>query len=341
MAKQRSVRTVWALCGLVGAMVCLGSIAAITAVADREVAATEIGPQPAATSAALGNNEKVENERVRAIQAQSTSMFGEYNARQAAAYAERFLPNAEYEQQQGVVLVGRPAIKAHFEKLFQSYPQGRVHAHESQIRTIGLHMAIEQGAVGIKHSPDGDELVAPFVTVWRFVDGRWSVASLRELATDQGNRTAHDQLQELAWMIGDWVDETDDSLVVSSCRWSADGNFLIQEFTVQLPNAPAVTGTQRIGYDPLTRKFRSWLFDSHGGFGEGHWNWDGERWVIRSTAVRHDGHIAASLNFIIPESKDSYFWQSSHRMSNGDNLPDLTVRVVRQASTAAAGSPEK
>ena len=111
----------------------------------------------------------------------------------------------------------------------------------------GRQMAIEQGAVGIKHTSEGDELIAPFVAVWRLVDGRWSVASLRELPADNGPRTPHDHLQELAWMVGDWMDEADDSLVTSSCRWSQDGNFLIQEFTVQSAGAPAVTGSQRIG----------------------------------------------------------------------------------------------
>ena len=269
---------------------------------------------------------------IHAIRAQSAAMFAEYNAKHAQAYAERFLPNAEYEMDTGDVISGRAAIQEHFEKLFQEFPQGHAHSHESNIRTISLHMAIEDGVIAVSHAADDEELEAPYLAIWTFADGRWFLASMRELTSDQaGKSSAHEQLQELAWLVGDWVDETHESVVRTSCRWSEDGNFLIQDFTVHILGTHAVSGTQRIGYDPLTHKLRSWVFDSHGGFGESNWNWDGEKWVIRSSAVRHNGTTAASLNFLIPQTQDSYLWESSHRMVDNENLPDLQVQVVRQA----------
>ena len=80
-------------------------------------------------------------------------------------------------------------------------------------------------------------------------------------------------------MIGEWVDKGPDSEVRVNCRWSEDGNFLIRSFTVKQQGKPVMTVTQRIGWDPLARRIRSWEFDSEGGFGEGTWSRDGERWV--------------------------------------------------------------
>ena len=32
---------------------------------------------------------------------------------------------------------------------------------------------------------------------------------------------------------------------------------------------PVLSGTQRIGWDPLNRQFKTWIFDSEGGHAEG------------------------------------------------------------------------
>ena len=34
-----------------------------------------------------------------------------------------------------------------------------------------------------------------------------------------------------------------------------------------------------IGYDPVKGRLRSWVFDSEGGFGEGSWRQEGNKWL--------------------------------------------------------------
>ena len=53
-----------------------------------------------------------------------------------------------------------------------------------------------------------------------------------------------------------------------------------------------MTVTQRIGWDPLTKQIKSWVFDSEGGYGDGLWTRKGNQWVIKSTGVLPDGRIA-------------------------------------------------
>ncbi|MGE5194471.1 MAG: SgcJ/EcaC family oxidoreductase [Deltaproteobacteria bacterium] len=271
-----------------------------------------------------------------AIRAQSLALVAEYNAKNPDAFAAHFLPNAEYEMDSGDVIIGRQAIEEHFAELFEKHPEARAELKESRVRLISLHTAIEEGTVAVVRSPDEEEATCPYVAIWNFLEGRWSLASARELLDEGGGLTAHEHLLDLAWLVGDWVDESDESVVKTSCRWSDDGNFLLQDFTVKVLGADVMSGSQRIGWDPLTEKVRGWIFDSRGGFGESHWNWDGERWVIRSSAVRDDGQTAASLNFLIPLGNDSYRWEASHRMSGDENLPDVSVLIVRQAPLPAA-----
>src|SRR5207253_5440776 len=118
----------------------------------------------------------------------------------------------------------------------------------------------------------------PYTVLYIKRNGRWQISSVRE-EPDLLVRP-HERLKDLEWMIGDWVDEGSDSVVRVNCRWSADGNFLIRSFTVKLQGKPVMTVSQRIGWDPLARQIRSWEFDSEGGFGEGRWSRDGERWVV-------------------------------------------------------------
>lgn len=286
--------------------------------------------------------EAEDRESVRQIRGESAALIAEYNAGNAEAFAGKFVMKGEYERDTGEVLVGRDAIQAYFAEVFAGHPKANAHLRQSDIRLISLHTAIEEGTVAVADAEESGEVESRFVAVWTFQDGRWRLASVREMSRDgqeEERNSAGEHLRALEWLVGDWVDESPDSLIRTSCRWSPDGNFLLQDFTVEVEGTDVMSGTQRIGWDPLTRKVRSWVFDSHGGFGEGLWNWDGERWIVRTSAVRSDGKIAASLNFIIPLGAHSYRWESSHRMSDDDPLPDISVLIVRQGPAPELTAP--
>jgi len=67
-------------------------------------------------------------------------------------------------------------------------------------------------------------------------------------------------------------------MVVTTYKWADDKRFILSDFTVQVGGNPAMTGSQRIGWDPLRKQIRSWVFDSQGGFAEGLWAREGNRW---------------------------------------------------------------
>jgi hypothetical protein len=69
--------------------------------------------------------------------------------------------------------------------------------------------------------------------------------------------TNHERLEALSWLVGEWLDVGGSSVVHTTCDWSPDGNFLIQAMTIQVEGQNVMEVTQRIGWDPLTKRIRS------------------------------------------------------------------------------------
>ena len=140
----------------------------------------------------------------------------------------------------------------------------------------------------------------------------------------------HERLKDLDWMIGEWIDQGPDAHVRVSCRWSEDGNFLIRTFAVKVQGKPAMTVHQRIGWDPLGKQFHSWEFDSEGGYGEGRWSRDGNRWVIKHTGVRPEGVTASATHIMTRERPDLVRWISIDRVVGDESVPqDESFAMVR------------
>ncbi|HEX3727048.1 MAG TPA: DUF4440 domain-containing protein, partial [Pirellulales bacterium] len=106
---------------------------------------------------------------------------------------------------------------------------------------------------------------------------------------------------------------------------------LLSEFTIQVAGHAVMKGSQRIGWDPLAKMLRSWVFDSEGGFSGGVYTRDGDRWIIKMTGVTHDGKPASATNVITRVDKDRMMWQSRDRMVGDEAMSDIDeVPVVRK-----------
>ena len=149
--------------------------------------------------------------------------------------------------------------------------------------------------------------------------GRWLHARIRDEQPDEVS--PHEQLEQLEWMLGEWVNESDDGIVKTHCKWSDDGNFLLREFDVKVEGRIALSGTQRIGWDAQRKQFRMWVFDDRGGFAEGLVSRDGDRWVTRSSGVRSDGQSVSVTTAITPLGKDRILWETLDRTVGGEVVP--------------------
>jgi hypothetical protein len=149
-------------------------------------------------------------------------------------------------------------------------------------------------------------------------------------------------LDELDWMVGQWVDQGDDSTITTKCSWTKNRKFLKRSFQVKIDEEVTLEGDQFVGWDPIAGQIHSWTFDSEGGIGEGLWIQDGNRWLVKASFVLSDGVRASALNVYTYVDADTIRWQSTNREIAGElqpNIPEVTV--VRQKEETAAEKSEK
>ena len=85
----------------------------------------------------------------------------------------------------------------------------------------------------------------------------------------------------------------------------------------------------------LSHQFKTWIFDSEGGFGEGYWTRNGDQWVIKAEGVRQDGQHASATNIITRLGKDRVSWQSVDRTIGGAAVPGVDeFTIVRKPPEA-------
>jgi hypothetical protein len=138
-------------------------------------------------------------------------------------------------------------------------------------------------------------------------------------------------------MVGDWVEESAEGVVLTSCRWDPGKNFLLEEFTIRAVGKPVLSGTHRIGWDAGRKQVRSWVFDSEGGFGEAAWSRGGEgRWVVRAHGTRRDGRTAEATRVLTRLDDHRMRWESVDRTLGGEAVPDVAFIMVRKPPAPSA-----
>ncbi len=263
-----------------------------------------------------------------AIRANIAQFVKAYNAGDAKAVASLFAPDGQAVDKDGAASEGREAIANTFAGIFAGMPKKRIEVFVESIRFLGPDLAVEVGSTKETPAPGEVPEYDRYTVLHVKRDGKWQMALARD---EEGPAaTAHERLRPLEWLVGDWVDDGGSSVVVSSCRWSEDGNFLLQRIKLQISGRDALDVNQRIGWDPLAKCIHSWVFDSEGGFGESVWVRDGGGWIIRATGVRPDGTTGSATNLLMPTGKDGYLWRSTDRVVGDERQPPMEVKVVRK-----------
>lgn len=293
----------------------------------QELATKEGGRPPATRTSGHGDDEK-------AIAGLVASFTKAFNAGDANAAAATYAEDALAVDEQGVRTEGRPAIRAQLAAAFAANPRSTIAIKVDALRFLGPDTALEEGQTIITPAgTGGSPEITRFTVIYIKKDGRWLQSAVRdEISRDL---TPHDRLKELEWLVGEWINESQDAVVRTTCKWSDDGNFLIRDFLMKTQGQTVLSGTQRIGWDPVRRQFRTWIFDSEGGFGEGYWTREGDQWVIKAEGVRQDGLHASATNIITRLGKDRASWKSVDRTIGGAAVPGIDeFTIVRKPPEA-------
>jgi uncharacterized protein (TIGR02246 family) len=294
---------------------------------DSQAEPRKQGSQPAQGRAADAPQEVERTADEQAIIAGITAFVKAYNAGDAKAIAGLFAPDGQVITEEGETVEGREAIEEGFRELFASAPQAQMEVFVDSIRLIGSDLAVEIGSIVETAGPGETPEYGRYTVLHAKRDGKWLMMLARD--TPGEPPTSHERLLPLAFLLGEWIDDGGSSVVRTSCRWSDDQNFMMQDMILQIAGQDAMHVTQRIGWDPLSKRIRSWVFDTEGGFGEGVWARNGDSWIVKSTGVRPDGLAASSTSEIVPTGKDGYIWRVGDRVIGDEVQPPLEVKVVR------------
>jgi uncharacterized protein (TIGR02246 family) len=267
------------------------------------------------------------DEEAAAVRAVSEALVAAYNAGDAAKLATCFTPKAELVDDAGNVYHGLEEIGAIFQKFREKFPKATMELAVDSIRLAGEGLAVEDGTRTVKTADA--TAVNKYTMVYVKRDGKWLVAAARETAADP-DPTPHDRLLPLAWLVGEWVDESAETALAINCRWADNQNFLLIDFKATVEGEVVMQSGQRIGWDPQAERIRSWVFDSDGGYGDGRWAAVNGTWVIKSTAAMPNGDSGSATIYIEPVSADKFLMKGFDRIAGDVSLPDFEAVIVRK-----------
>jgi uncharacterized protein (TIGR02246 family) len=257
-----------------------------------------------------------------------------YNRGDSSASASHWSKDGSYQAPSGEYVKGPDKIRPALEKVFSEHKGMKVKAAVFDVQLQSVDSATANGFANFQRPGEGNEEVLFAATLLK-EDGTWKLVKVEEEESAVPLATIA-KLGELDWLIGDWVDQDDNASVETTFRWSKDFAFINGTFRVTVGDRVDLEGTQVIGWDPVAKKIRSWIFDNKAGFAEGEWSRAGNRWTVNVRSTLGTGQKASSINIYTQVDPNSFTWQSVSRAVDGELLPDVDeVTIVRKNSQKA------
>ncbi|QDV32331.1 YybH family protein [Tautonia plasticadhaerens] len=253
-----------------------------------------------------------------ALRAFNEAFVEAYDRGDAPALASMYAEDAEVFEADGARYRGRSLVEQRYADLFESDPGARLELSPEETRMLSPEVAKEEGR-SVVSPAEGPPVSHLYTALFVKRDGRWLLASVREEVDPLV--APGDRLRELEWMVGEWVDEGPESEARVECRWSPDGHYLLRDFSLKRAGEVVLGVSQRIAWDPIAGTFRSWEFDTEGGFGEGSWARDGDLWVVSERGVRPEGLAASSTRILERLGPDQVRWTRFDLEIDGEEVP--------------------
>lgn len=266
---------------------------------------------------------------VEAIKAASKKFETEFNATNLDALGGLFIDNAEVVDADGTTIKGKQVILDRYKALFEAHQGMKIVVQTTQVRQLSSDVVIEDGRSIAQGGGLPEEGWSPYTAIYLNRDGNWLIGCIRDFP-EEPDDTPHGHLEALSWMIGKWVDESDEGKVETNCHWSKDGNYIIQDYTIQGRRGVQLKGTQRIAWDSVKQTIRSWAFDNSGGFVEAVWTEVDDGWMVNASGTTPFGETGSAVRKIVSLGEDHYEIQTTSQVIAGMSYPDSVVRVVRQ-----------
>lgn len=264
-----------------------------------------------------------------AIEKSIQSYIAAFNAGDSKKLASHWAPDAVYiNPLTGMQVEGREAIAKEMAANMKELKGFRLLVDVKSIQFISPGVAVEQGTSNLI-SPAGKAQDMNYTAVHVKQNGQWFLDRIteEEIPVILSN---YEHLKELEWLIGDWTDSDEAGSVQTTCQWTKNKNFIIRHFAASTQNRIDLSGMQVIGWDPVNKQIRSWVFDSDGGFSEGKWTKKKKQWYVMLSGTLPDGRKTSSTNIYKIVDQNHFKWQSVNHIVDGELQPNINeVTVVR------------
>jgi uncharacterized protein (TIGR02246 family) len=303
------------------------------AAADKEKPAPAAKAQPGTapkTQAKAAPAKAGEKEVEAAINESARRFVAAYNRHDAKAIAAGFTATAEFVTEDGMSIHGREAIERHFVAVFATAPKAHLELKVESARLVKSDVAVEEGRVEFTAAPGAALESSRYVAVHINQEGQWLLARARDFPAEAEVQSNYEHLRELEWLVGEWIQEDEASLIGTTCKWVDHKNFLLQDFTIRIGALDPITGSTRIGWDPQTQQIKSWTFDSEGGYSEALWTRGENRWVLKARGVTRSGRTFSGTSIVRQVDDGTMSWESHDRVEGGVLVPDRPPIVIKR-----------
>jgi uncharacterized protein (TIGR02246 family) len=308
-------------------LVCLRSVSSQAPPQPPPAAANAAPAAPAqgATTPAISAEEKPIRDLVDAF-------AKAYSIPDLNALAACFTDEADVVDSAGESTRGKAAVVQMYASSLEENPNLKLEPKVQEIRFLTPDVARVEGQTRLSTDAGDASEFTRFSSLVVRRDGKWLVAEIREYPAPVEDVSSYERLKELEWMVGDWVDESENVKSSSTVRWADNQSFLVRTYQVEVKGEKETSGTMFIGWDPQTGQIKSWLFDSNGGHGEGLWTRTGEKeWVVKAQGVLRDGRPTSATQIHVILNNDSVKTSSIDRIIGGQIAPDIAdVVMVRR-----------
>jgi uncharacterized protein (TIGR02246 family) len=279
---------------------------------------------------ALGQSPTPDEEK--AVRAAIESYTAAFNKGDLESLRAHFAADADFIDENGKKFTGGSTLADLCKQSLRELKGFTLRTAITSLRMVRPDVAIADGRADLI-GPDGTTDSGRFTSIWTKTGDKWLLNSVRDLPESPANEEAGPgQLNQLEWVIGDWIHEQAGFTVRINARWALKRSFLLLEYTVKGKDGDDLTVTQYFGWDPLDRVIRSWFFDSQAGYGRGDWERQGNTWTAYLQGAISEGRSASSTNSITLLDDKTFVFRSVDREIDGLPVADVEAKFVRKST---------
>jgi uncharacterized protein (TIGR02246 family) len=262
-----------------------------------------------------------------------------YNRRDASKVVELFTQDGSVVDSENVATRGREAIAQEFSDAFAEQSSYTLQGKTERIRLITPDVAQAEGESRLV-SPKEPTIANRFVALLARQGDAWKIVEIREYPAPAESVPPYERLKELEWMVGEWVDESEDVQVSSTVRWGQGKAYLVRDYSVQIKGEPATSGLMIIAWEPQAGQIKSWIFNADGGRGEGSWTRATDnQWVVKAHGSTADGRPTSATQLITLVNKDALKTSSTDRVIGDEIARDIEDIIMVRKPLAPGATP--